>query len=96
MDGIIGPIIQAGLISIQLSKRNLLKTINGQEIIISDKKYNHGTWIGCIIFKLGADRRLPRARVRPAGHTVASAALPILAAWAGTWTYCALRQKRPH
>ena len=53
MYGIIGSAIVVGLVSIQLIKRNHLKTINGEEIGLADKQYTHGAWIGGIIFGLG-------------------------------------------
>jgi uncharacterized membrane protein YedE/YeeE len=98
MYGVIGSAIVVGLISIQLIKRNRLKTINGDEISLVDKKYNHGTWIGGTIFGLGwaLTGACPGPMFAQLGSGLAGAAVLILAALAGTWTYSALREKLPH
>ena len=97
MYGVIGSAIVVGLVSIQLIKRNHLKTINGEKITLADKKYNHGTWIGGTIFGLGwaLTGACPGPLFAQLGSGVGSAAVLILAALAGTWTYSALREKLP-
>lgn len=98
MYGIIGSAIVVALISIQLIKRNRLKSINGEEIKLADKMYNHGTWIGGIIFGLGwaLTGACPGPMFAQLGSGVAGSAVLILAALAGTWSYSALREKLPH
>jgi uncharacterized membrane protein YedE/YeeE len=98
MYGVIGSAIVVGLISIQLIKHNRLKAINGDKISLADKKYNHGTWIGGTIFGLGwaLTGACPGPMFAQLGSGVAGAAVLILAALAGTWTYSALREKLPH
>ncbi|GAB3241472.1 YeeE/YedE thiosulfate transporter family protein [Hymenobacter seoulensis] len=98
MYGIIGSAILVGLVSIQLIKRYRLKTISGDAIILADKKYSHGTWIGGVIFGLGwaLTGACPGPLFAQLGSGVAGAAVLILAALAGTWTYSALREKLPH
>ncbi len=97
MYGIIGSAIVVGLISIQLIKRNHLRTINGEFIVIADKKYTHGTWLGGIIFGLGwaITGACPGPLFAQLGSGVGGAAVLIVAALAGTWTYSALREKLP-
>ena len=97
MYGVIGSAVVVGLISIQLIKRNHLKTINDEEIKLADKKYNHGTWIGGTIFGLGwaLTGACPGPLFAQLGSGVGAAAVMILAALAGTWTYSALRDKLP-
>jgi uncharacterized membrane protein YedE/YeeE len=96
--GVIGSAIVVGMVSIQLIKRNHLKTLNGEEITLADKKYNHGTWIGGIIFGVGwaLTGACPGPMFAQLGSGVAGAAVLLLAALAGTWTYSALREKLPH
>ena len=100
MYGVIGSAILVGMVSIQLIKRNRLKSLDGEVITLADKKYNHGTWIGGTIFGLGW--ALTGACPGPlfaqigAGVGVGAVAVLILAALAGTWTYSALREKLPH
>ena len=97
MYGVIGSAVVVGMISIQLIKRNRLKTINGEEIRIADKKYSHGVWIGGILFGLGwaLTGACPGPMFAQLGSGVGAAAVLILAALAGTWTYSALREKLP-
>ena len=99
MYGVIGSAILVGMVSIQIIKRNRLKSLDGELITLADKKYNHGTWIGGTIFGLGW--ALTGACPGPlfaqigAGVGVGAVAVLILAALAGTWTYSALRDKLP-
>ncbi|MBC8084516.1 MAG: YeeE/YedE family protein [Hymenobacter sp.] len=96
--GIIGSAILVGLLSIQLLKRNHVKSLNGETIALADKKYTHGAWIGGIIFGLGwaLTGACPGPLFAQLGSGVASAVVLILAALAGTWTYSALHEKLPH
>ena len=97
MYGVIGSAIVVGLVSIQLIKRNRLKSMDGEPIMIADKKFNHGIWIGGFIFGLGwaLTGACPGPLFAQLGSGVGSAAVLILAALAGTWTYSALRERLP-
>jgi uncharacterized membrane protein YedE/YeeE len=98
MYGVIGSAIVVGMLSIQLIKRNRLKSLDGEPIVIADKKFNHGVWIGGFIFGLGwaLTGACPGPLFAQLGSGVGSAAVLILAALAGTWTYSALREKLPN
>ena len=98
MYGVIGSAIVVGMISIQLIKRNRLKSMDGEPIMIADKKFNHGIWIGGFIFGIGwaLTGACPGPLFAQLGSGVGSAAVLILAALAGTWTYSALREKLPN
>ena len=98
MYGVIGSAIVVGMISIQLIKRNRLKSMDGEPILTADKKFNHGVWIGGFIFGLGwaLTGACPGPLFAQLGSGVGSAAVLILAALAGTWTYSALREKLPY
>ena len=98
MYGVIGSAIVVGMISIQLIKRNRLKSMDGEPIMIANKKFNHGVWIGGVIFGLGwaLTGACPGPLFAQLGSGVGSAAVLILAALAGTWTYSALREKLPN
>ncbi len=98
MYGVIGSAIVVGMISIQLIKRNRLKTISGEPITLADKKFNHGIWIGGFIFGLGwaITGACPGPLFAQLGSGVGAAAVMIVAALAGTWTYSALRKKLPY
>ena len=98
MYGVIGSAVVVGMISIQLIKRNRLKSMDGEPIVIADKKFNHGVWIGGFIFGLGwaLTGACPGPLFAQLGSGVGSAAVLILAALAGTWTYSALRDPPPN
>ncbi len=98
MYGVIGSAIVVGMVSIQLIKRNRLKTISGEPITLADKKFNHGIWIGGFIFGLGwaITGACPGPLFAQLGSGVGAAAVMIVAALAGTWTYSALREKLPY
>ena len=98
MYGVIGSAIVVGMISIQLIKRNRLKSMDGEPIMIANKKFNHGVWIGGFIFGLGwaLTGACPGPLFAQLGSGVGSAAVLILAALAGTGTYSALRDKLPN
>ena len=97
MYGVIGSAVVVGMLSIQLIKRNHLKTINGEPIALADKKFTHGTWLGGTIFGLGwaLTGACPGPLFAQLGSGAGAAAVLILAALAGTWTYSALREKLP-
>ena len=98
MYGVIGSAILVGLVSIQLIKRNRLTSMDGEPITLADKKFNHGIWIGGFIFGLGwaLTGACPGPLFAQLGSGIGSAAVLILAALAGTWTYSALREKLPY
>ena len=98
MYGVIGSAILVGMLSIQLIKRNHLRTIDGESITIADKKFNHGIWIGGFLFGLGwaLTGACPGPMFAQLGSGLSSAAVLILAALTGTWTYSALREKLPY
>ena len=98
MYGVIGSAILVGMVSIQIIKRNRLKSMDGEVITLADKQYTHGTWIGGTIFGLGwaLTGACPGPLFAQLGAGVGAVAVLILAALAGTWTYSALRYKLPH
>ncbi|GAA4499528.1 YeeE/YedE thiosulfate transporter family protein [Hymenobacter ginsengisoli] len=97
MYGIIGSAIVVGMLSIQLIKRYSIKTISGEEIRLADKRYSPGVWIGGLLFGLGwaLTGACPGPMFAQLGSGVGAAAVLILAALAGTWTYSALRERLP-
>ena len=96
--GVIGSAVVVGLVSIQLLKRYRLRSLDGQFIVIADKRYHHGVWIGGFLFGLGwaLTGACPGPLFALLGSGVGAAAVLIMAALAGTWTYSALRERLPH
>jgi uncharacterized membrane protein YedE/YeeE len=98
MYGVIGSAILVGMLSVQLIKRNRLKSLDGELITIADKKFNYGIWIGGFLFGLGwaLTGACPGPLFAQLGSGSGAAVVLILAALAGTWTYSALREKLPY
>lgn len=97
MYGVIGSAIAVGIISIQLIKRYQLKTISGEPISLATKQFSPGVWIGGLLFGLGwaLTGACPGPMFAQLGSGVGAAAVLLLAALAGTWTYSALRERLP-
>lgn len=97
MYGVIGSAIAVGIVSIQLIKRYQLKTISGEPIILATKQFSPGVWIGGLLFGLGwaLTGACPGPMFAQLGSGVGAAAVLLLAALAGTWTYSALRERLP-
>ena len=98
MYGVIGTAVIVGLISVQLIKRLGLKTINGEPIILHDKKFNKGQIIGGLIFGLGwgITGACPGPLFAQIGYGFVTAIITLISAIGGTWVYGLLRDKLPH
>ena len=98
MYGVIGTAVFVGMLSVFIIKRGKLKTFDGKEIQIENKKFNKGQIIGGLLFGFGW--ALTGACPGPlyaqigAGFTVIS--ITFLFAIFGTWTYGYLKDKLPH
>ncbi|WP_410221143.1 DUF6691 family protein [Pedobacter sp.] len=98
MYGIIGSAVLVGMVSVFLIKKFKIKTIYGEQIVLSPKKFNKGQIYGGLLFGFGW--ALTGACPGPlfaqigTGATVIMASL--LSAIAGTWVYGWLRDKLPH
>lgn len=99
MFGIIGSAIIAGIIIVQVIKRNKMKNVKGQEIIIKDKaktypRYLLGGFIFGIGWALAGACPAPMFILLGAGHTVF--VVYLVAAMTGTYVYGVIRNKIPH
>ena len=98
MYGIIGSAIVIGMISVFIIRKFNAKAINGEDIIIPDKKLNKGSIIGGTIFGMGwalaGACPGPLYALLGAGYPVIL--VSILSALAGTWVYSRYRSKLPH
>ncbi|CAM4298123.1 transporter [Cytophagaceae bacterium 50C-KIRBA] len=98
MYGVIGTAVVVGAISVFLIKKFNVKTIHGEEITFTDKKFNKGQIYGGLMFGFGwaITGACPGPLFAQLGTGVLSIAVVILSAIAGTWTYGYLRDKLPH
>ena len=99
MYGIIMTAIVTGVIGIQIIKRNKLKDIDGNLLIVQDKeKGNLRYWIGGIIFGLGWAMvgSCPGPIFILLGAGFMSVGLILIGAVLGTFLYGVLKDKLPH
>ncbi|NGM63732.1 DUF6691 family protein [Sphingobacterium sp. SGR-19] len=98
MYGIIGSAVLVGLLSVWLIKRFHIKTIYGEPISISPKKFNKGQIYGGLIFGFGwaITGACPGPLYAQIGTGVTVIIVTLLSAVAGTWLYGYLKEKLPH
>lgn len=98
MYGVIGSAVVTGAVSVWLIKRFKVKTLQGEEVMFPQKKFNWGQVIGGLIFGLGW--AITGACPGPLFAQIGSGALVImvtlLSAIAGTYVYGLLQKKLPH
>lgn len=98
MYGVIGSAVVVGIISVAILKKYKVKSLEGEDIDIPDKKFDKGQIIGGLVFGLGW--AMTGACPGPlfaqigAGFTVVVVAL--ISAIAGTWVYGLFAEKLPH
>ena len=99
MFGVIGSAVVVGIIVIQIIKRNKLKSIDGDAIIIPPKKFSFARYlIGGIIFGLGwaMTGACPGPMFILLGNGVGVVLVIIVSAILGTYVYGKIRHKLPH
>lgn len=98
MYGVIGSAVVTGIISIWLIKKFNIKTIYGEKIEISPKKFNKGQIYGGLLFGFGwaLTGACPGPIYAQIGTGATVIIVTLLSAIAGTWVYGLLRDKLPH
>lgn len=98
MYGVIGTAVIVGIISVWLIKKYKVKTIHGEEITFTPKKFNKGQIYGGLTFGLGwaLTGACPGPLFAQIGTGATVIAIVVASAIAGTWTYGYLRNKLPH
>jgi uncharacterized membrane protein YedE/YeeE len=98
MYGVIGTAVAVGAISVFLIKKFGIKTIHGEAITFTDKKFNKGQIIGGLCFGFGW--AMTGACPGPLFAQVATGAYVVLvviaSALLGTWVYGKFRNQLPH
>ena len=97
MYGVIGGAVVVGAISVYLIKKFKMKSINGEQITLGDKIYNHGQIYGGLIFGFGwaITGACPGPLFAQIGSGATVVIVTLLSAILGTWTYGFLREKLP-
>lgn len=98
MYGVIGTAVVVAAISIALIKKYKVKTIHGEEIHFTPKKFNKGQIIGGLIFGFGwaLTGACPGPIFAQIGMGITVMVVVLLSAIAGTWIYGFLRDRLPH
>lgn len=98
MYGVIGTAVVVGAISVFLIKKLKIKTIHGEDITFTDKKFNKGQIYGGLIFGLGwaMTGACPGPLFAQVGSGAIVIIVVILSATAGTWVYGKFRDQLPH
>ena len=98
MYGVIGTAVVVGAISVFLIKKFGIKTIHGEAITFTNKKFNKGQIIGGLCFGFGW--AMTGACPGPLFAQVATGAYVVLvviaSALLGTWVYGKFRNQLPH
>jgi hypothetical protein len=98
MYGIIGSAILVGMISIKLIKMYQVKSVSGDAIILSDKKFSKGNIFGGLIFGFGwaMTGACPGPLYALVGSGIVVVIPVLLSAVLGTYIYGVLSDKLPH
>ncbi len=98
MYGVIGSAVLIGLISMQLIKKFNIKTLDGEEVIVTPKKYSKGVIIGGLLFGIGwaITGACPGPIYAQIGAGYLVSILTLLGALIGTYVYGLLIDKLPH
>ncbi|MCW5906522.1 MAG: YeeE/YedE family protein [Chitinophagales bacterium] len=98
MYGVIGTAVVVATISTFLIKKFKIKTIQGEEVIFSERPLDKGNIIGGLLFGFGwaLTGACPGPLYGLLGSGFAVFVVAILSAVAGTYAYGLLREKLPH
>jgi uncharacterized protein len=98
MYGVIGTAVVVGMISVFLIKKYKIKTLDGEDVVLTPKPYNKGVIIGGLIFGLGwaITGACPGPLFAQIGSGYSVVIVTFLSAVAGTWVYGYFQDKLPH
>ena len=98
MYGVIGTAVAVGALSVFLIKKLNIKTIYGETIDFSPKKFNKGQIIGGLTFGFGwaMTGACPGPLFAQIGSGALATGVTLLSAIVGTWVYGYFRERLPH
>jgi hypothetical protein len=98
MYGVIGSAVITGMISVYLIKKFNIKTLAGEEVILTPKRFDKGTVYGSLIFGFGwaITGACPGPLFAQIGSGYLVVIITLFSAILGTWTYGFFRDKLPH
>lgn len=98
MYGVMGSAVVVGVISVWLIRKYNIKTIHGEPIVITPKKFNKGNIYGGLLFGFGwaITGACPGPLFALIGNGATVIIITLLSAIAGTWVYGRVRDVLPH
>ena len=98
MYGVIGTAVVVGMISVFIIKKYKLKTVDGENVVLTPKPYNKGVIIGGLIFGLGwaITGACPGPLYALIGSGFLVVAIVLFFAVIGTYAYGRLKDILPH
>ena len=98
MYGVIGTAVMVGMVSIWIIKRFNIKTVSGEAITFTDKKFSKGQIYGGLLFGIGwaITGACPGPLFAQVGSGFLVVVLTFISAVGGTWVYGLLQNKLPH
>lgn len=98
MYGVIGTAIAVGMISLQWIKRRGVKSLDGEAIVVRDKKFDKGQIYGGLMFGFGwaLTGACPGPLFAQIGAGFTVVIVTFLSALAGTWVYGKFHDRLPH
>ena len=97
MYGVIGSAVVVGMISVFLIKRFNIRSIDGEQIILPQKKFSKGQVYGGLMFGFGwaMTGACPGPIFAQIGTGATVVIITLLSAIAGTWVYGKYRERLP-
>ena len=98
MYGVIGSAVVVGMVSVWAIKKFKVKTIHGEAITFSSKKFNKGNIYGGLLFGFGwvMTGACPGPLFAQIGTGALAITVTLMSAIAGTWVYGYFRERLPH
>ena len=98
MYGVLGSAVTTGIISIWLIKKFNIKTIRGERIQLTNRKFSKGQVYGGLLFGFGwaITGACPGPLFAQLGTGITVTIVTIFSAIAGTWVYGLMEERLPH
>jgi len=98
MYGVIGSAVVTGMIAVAIIKKTGIRTIHGEPITFTPKKFHKGQIFGGLLFGFGwaLTGACPGPLFAQIGAGFSIVIVTLLSAILGTWVYGAVREKLPH
>ncbi|RAW01121.1 transporter [Pseudochryseolinea flava] len=98
MYGVIGSAVAVGVLSVWIIKKFNVKTIQGEEVTFSKRKFSNGNIFGGLLFGCGwaLTGACPGPLFAQIGTGAFAVGVTLLSAIIGTWVYGLIRERLPH